>query len=317
VPDPGLLAEAADELAKDHIGGRGSDVRWQIVQRWQRPRSTVLLLRASAAGGSVHVYYKQERPGRGLPVEFVRAGLARSRELTFRLDSASTPHGIRPAPVLAVDPERLASVTLGLDGHPVSGSPWRLLSPAGRRLQVECYRRAGRAIRLIEDVAPAPSEEIHDPRWIWPEAVERSGAYLTDGQVRQLRATLDDLVEEMVAGDDVVYSHGDMSPSNILIADDHIGVIDISWTPRYRGFDMAVMSYRLEYLGGLPTLATSALVDALIDGYGDPDIRRTAAWRYYRLVRHLGLAARGKGLRQAWRARRASASVRNALDAPA
>jgi Phosphotransferase enzyme family len=311
-PDPALLVEAGESLAGAHLDGPAESIRWDVEERMERPRSTVFrLLATSRSGSSASAFYKEEQPSRGLPADFVRAGLARTKELTARLAAVSVPRGIRPAPVLAVDPQRLISVCLAVEGSSPPGPVWGSMVPGRWRHLLDCYRRVGEAVRLIEGLRVQDSDQIHDPRWVWEGAVDGAASYLTDEQMVALRRNLRDLVEELVAEGDVVYTHGDLSPSNVLAADDHIGIIDFHWTPRYRGYDLAVMAYRLEYAGLVPIGRSAALVDALVEGYGDRDIRRSAGWRYYLLIRQLGLAARGA--RASWRSRRASDRVREVV----
>ena len=116
--------------------------------------------------------------------------------------------------------------------------------------------------------------------------------------------------------DPYVLVHGDLNGSNILVRPGGIGLIDFAWLPRLRGYDVAHFAFRLEYDRGSPAVFAQDLVDSLLKGYGDPELREGATWRFLRLSKLLRAVERSARSRLGRRSSsRALAEIRAIVDA--
>ncbi len=279
-PDPVLLAEARRSLGPA-VG------EWQVLRREDRRRATVFELGASTkAGELLRCFYKEYHVGEGPEapegqwVRTTRDGLARSRRLAERLAALGREEGIDLALVLAVDPERLRIVTLGVDGTPI-GRAFHGLRGVGHRLEARAaHRRVGRALRLLEEAS------VGEPG-LEETALWRSVALGSQGN-GALSASLEARVRELEEGllaerHRLFYAHGDVNRSNVLVAADRVGLIDIGWLPRFRGFDVAAFTFRVEYDQPVRSPLATELVEAVLDGYGDPETQSSPGWQAVRL----------------------------------
>jgi len=305
-PDPDILQEADRSLRR--LNGESSTSRrsWEVGHRIDRKSSSLFPLRLRGSG-SVDAYYKQalitsggthEISARILEAE--RTGLGRRQEVEERFAASLVDEGISFSQTLAVDPVRLISVTKAVPGRPF-GRPLSHIAPPGRRRRaLALIERVGRAARLIES-SQGPWEDSDEHldaarveyrlRMIEPALDPRMYANLTE--------TLDQLYEEIKVSDvPIALAHGDLSSSNLLV-DDGLGLIDFSWIPRVRGYDVANFAFRLEFHDLIPVHMKASLRESLLTGYGDPLLEQSPHWRYLRLAAllkkvHSGGGAKGK-----------------------
>ena len=305
-PDPDILQEADRSLRR--LNGESSTSRrsWEVGHRIDRNGSSLFPLRLQGSG-SVDAYYKQgvitsggahELSARILEAE--RAGLARRREVEERFAPSLVGEGISFSQTLAVDPVRMISVTKAVPGRPF-GRPLSHVAPPGRRRRaLALIERVGRAARLIES-SQGP----------WTDSDEHLDAARVDYRLRMIEPVLDprlytnltetfhQLYEEIKVSDvPITLAHGDLSSSNLLV-DEGVGLIDFSWIPRIRGYDVANFAFRLEFHDVIPMRMKASLRESLLDGYGDPLLEQSPHWRYLRLAAllkkiHSGGGAKGK-----------------------
>jgi hypothetical protein len=319
-PEPELLRRAAVSVGGPDNPAAPDETRWETLRRIERPRSTLFLLRAHGGDGvQTDAYYKVSHPPpyagerRERWVATVRAGLARSIELERRLAALVAGEDIGFARALAVDPDALAVVTLAVTGEAM-GKVWRhALTRGARARAVEPLILAGRAARLIEQCTTAPVEpEGPSQSAVIDRRLARVDSILPPSTMQRLERRMVELESEMMSEPTpMVYCHGDFSSSNLLVDGDRIGLIDFTWPLRQRGFDLAHFAFRLEYDTAIPPALTAPLVDALIDGYGDPDVTRRPGYRFVRLSKLLKVLEDQASWwgRRAGRARRARAEI--------
>lgn len=289
-PDSALLSEALGRLAELDGLEDASSLGWRIERRMERRRSTVFFLRVLSSGRApIPVFYKaihRVPTADGVPdeswTESLRAGMARSREMTDRFLAVASPEGIGAPRVLAADPGRLAIVTLGVAGRPL-GKAWRLVAGQDRASRI--FKRIGRAIRLMEGCSPAGLLEDRPSMWrVFDSYQKRVGEALAPEEVEALQRRLEELYRLAISDPEaIIYAHGDLSQGNVLVSGDRVNLVDLQWLPRLRGYDLANLVYRMENesprLGGW----TARLHDELLAGYGDPDISNQPGWQFARL----------------------------------
>ena len=300
-PDPALLDRATEKAGLILGWGESEAVSWRVVDTIERPRSTIF--RLVAAGRGAEIYYKvshspiDSSPRRERWESTHSEGLSRTPALDEKLAGLTAGEDITFSRALAVDPETLTLVTLGVAGSPVGKVSRHFVTRARRDRLVAAFQLAGRAARLIEDCAPPG---IEADREIFAKAIERrterAGAVLPASTVEALRQRMVALDDEVLAQPGaMVYAHGDFSSSNILLRPDGIGLIDFTWSPRLRGFDVAHLAFRVAYETGASATRTDTLVAALLDGYGDPGLADRPNWWAVRLPRLLKLVELGSG----------------------
>lgn len=304
-PDQALLSRALGRLAELQAPGDDSVLGWSVDRRMERKRSTVFSLRVVLAGPRVvPVFYKvvhRVPTTDGVPdvlwTETLRAGMARSPNLTDRFLSVASPEHIGAPRVLAADPGRLAIVTLGVPGRPL-GKAWRLVAGWDRALRT--FRRLGRAIRLVEEVSPAGLPADRPSAWrVFDSYQQRLEEALTFAEVKALHIRLEELYGLAASeANGTIYAHGDLSPGNVLVSGEEVHLLDLQWLPRLRGYDLANLVYRMD--NESPHLAgwTARLHEELLAGYGDPDISKQPGWQFTRLQWLVKLALRNGRPRQ-------------------
>lgn len=302
-PDSDVLSQAAVSL-RSLLRVDAPDIEWVVGPRLLRPRSTLFRLEAHGGGSFLtHVYYKVATPlppGSGKRRlrrrEESRAGLARSMRMETTLARLVDGEEITFARSLAVDESRMITVTLAVPGVSL-GRPWRHSVTPQRRSRLENWlERAGRAARLIEECAQGEvdfDEESEGQRWerrlrvIRPTLPERTVVAVEKAWERLLDAALRD-------SDPAKYAHGDFSSTNLLVGEE-LGVIDLGWVARLRGFDCAHLGFRMEFDSPLPESVTARFARAIEEGYGEADLQNRPAWMYYRLGMLLKVAADYRG----------------------
>ena len=217
-------------------------------------------------------------------VDRARTSLTRAIALEDRLAAKLEGEPIVFSRALAVDPESLTSVTVGVPGEPLGGLVRHLLTPARVRRAAGWLELTGRAARVIEACTVEEVDDREDERSdLMDRRLDRLEGVLSPETMDRLRRLLGDLYKEALAAEQpLTYAHGDFSPTNLLV-DEGIGLIDFEWVPRLRVFDLSNLVFRLEYETALPTRVVSPLVEAALHGYGDSEVVASPQWRFHRI----------------------------------
>lgn len=302
--DVGLLAQAASQLCT-HLGldCDPKAVRWSVGSGpEQRRTATVFELVASLPDGrSERVFYKRfQEPAwddSQRSEERWAATLERSRTLTSALNESGQKHMVCAAPVLTVDTRSATIITLGVNGRTLE-SLLRSAALGVRRRQIEAkLNQLGVACRLIDDVANTqpPSGQHTDLTW-WVDHYMRMLPDAEQGWSKDFRQLMQVWADEtMTAPRHLSYCHGDLQGGNVLVDGPWLNLIDFRWATRPRGFDLVQTALRLEHRPWKGTLPTARLRDALLAGYGDPNMRDTPLWHLVEamfLLRRLHLRRR-------------------------
>jgi tRNA A-37 threonylcarbamoyl transferase component Bud32 len=286
--DRGVLTEALQTAVELYELGDVLGLRWTIDSQINGRSSVVFPLRLFPNGRTIAAYYKTSSERHQRKVE---PGLARSREFTPALAALCRQEAITVPHLLAVRPETLTIVTSAIPGRPLGAAFTRTLTAGRRRLAVDACHRIGRAVRLIEQVA-SPDEPVLDTaEWSRVDrALERARRLLSVDASDSLRARLAESHDAALSSGIAVYSHGDLSGTNVLVTSTLIGLIDFQWQVKWAGYDLAVLACRMRNHPAVSNRWASALIDAMTDGYGDRRITSSPAWAYYTLRRTLRLA---------------------------
>jgi hypothetical protein len=291
-------------------------------ERMDRKRSTVFRLTLAEASGPVATayykapYFTAERQG-SRNLERARTAILNSETMGSLFAEAATGSGISINETLALDPETLEVVTLGLEGRPFGIPLSRSLTRERREEALITCRRVGRAVRIVEGL-PAPQPGLELER-IWQETerkLEAVGPLLPDADRRSLEQSLRGLFES-ATGDtgDVTLAHGDLSPDNLIMMRAGTGLIDFMWIPQLKGFDLSRFVHRLRYTTPSSDRWARSLTDAVLEGYGDATAPSQPGWRFSDIQSLLGtiqhLERKGEGGRRS--AGRALAEIRAGL----
>ena len=280
-PDPELLRRGHDEVSH-RLGHEPGP--WQLVGRCTRPRSTLFVLRCRHAEGVIDAVAKidylqsaEEDAPRHETLRRVqrrRRELTRERELAPQLiDIVQARHlTLKIDEPLAIAPDRLSALRLMVPGKNLDRLA-KVIARAGIRQAIDAFHVLGQFISLMEGVGERGDHPDQRVRRSQFERLDRSvqrlrsvGTFPDPDGLRQRAMVL--LHRELSKSDSVVLTHGDLSPSNILLRKNSLGVIDFGWTHRIRGHDLAHLLARVEVeRPQLPGLAASAR-RALLDGYG-------------------------------------------------
>ena len=276
---------------------------WEIEERLDRKRSTLfpLLLLDDLREQVATAYYKKpyfpgaRQASRNLPR--ARAALEQGEVLGTRFADLARDSGIAINETLALNHHTLEVITFGLDGRPM-GNP--LAHAYGRRARaaaVLACARVGRAIRIIEEL-PGPADTEAEGERIWEEATRKLkplSKSMNSAELARLRGMLRELFTEGLAEPDAItYAHGDLSTGNVILMDDNTGLIDFMWIPQLKGFDLARFVHRLRYTTVSLRPWTEALVEAVLDGYGDTSAPDLPGWRFTEMQRLMSTARSGR-----------------------
>jgi hypothetical protein len=130
-----------------------------------------------------------------------------------------------------------------------------------------------------------------------------------------MRAKLQAAYQAAVSSASAVYCHGDLSLSNIRVCKGELGLIDTQWIVALRGHDAAHFAHKIEYEALTIKSWTSALVAALLQGYGEPELTSSASWQFYQLRYLLQRATRptNRFTKTNWGIKRARKELRRQL----
>ncbi len=324
-PDPKLLAEVA-RAAGGIVGWpSGTEVEWEVGERVDRRRSSLFLIRAvDPPGTPVDAYYKVLHLPIRDPARLHRwekeaaEGLSRTRMLDQELARLVAGHPITFSQTLVVEPSSLTHVTLGVEGE-AFGKAWRHTVTRARRQRIlENLRLIGRAAALIEQCSPEPVEvDDSDVQRSIDKRLTRMRRALAEPTLTALARRMEELDPVTLnKPGGLIYVHGDFSSSNVLIRQGGIGLIDFSWTPELRGYDVARFAFRVEYDTVTSHSWADASVSALLEGYGDPDLRQSPNWLALRVPWLLKIVELGRETRfdrYSVRARRAMKEIESIL----
>ena len=316
--DSDLLEEAARSLAHRLSISDWRMIDWEVGRTRHRPRSTIYPLTAIHEGRRISAFFKRAHARTSTSEEGklwereLRDGMARSDEMEQCLETACSFDGVQIARTLASDPDRLSSITLGVEGVAM-GRLWHRSLNSSRR--TACHRlveKVGNAVNAIETCSP-PIDSIHE-RLVGESVVDRRIYRVRDliphDLVQPLSNVLGSLeVEARSRPEPYVFAHGDLNSSNVLMRRSGVSLIDFAWLPRLRGYDVSHFAFRLEYDIGSPPGFARDLVRSLLEGYGDPGVENDPAWKFLRLSKLLRLIDRFGGSSSWPRRRRAERAL--------
>ena len=288
-PDLPTLARSADPMSVQRVlGEHGVEGPWDVdTVHHARQGGCVLRYRYDGDGNGTapRTYYgKVYANGTGRDTEVFLRALTR--------DEGHSPDAVArfPRPVVYSTSHRLL-VTEALPGEPLLRQLLRGRSLNGsgkvsRRQQhalAAAVQASGRALRALHRrstiAAPvrSPMAELTDLRRelevvdaVWPEEAER------------IRHTVDGLAGRIVEPGDVVLSHGDFTPSQVLFDGDRLGIVDLDTLCRAEpaldiGRFLAHLRLRVAKLTGDPgTPLARELTQAFVRGYGEDETRAAA-----------------------------------------
>jgi len=296
---------------------------WAVGERTDRKRSTLFHMTLRSREGTLATaWYKtpyfpsSEQDSRHLGR--AREALRQSDEMARRFMSLAGESPLAINETLAFDGETLEVVTLGLEGEPM-GNPLRFaLGSKGRGRALTACSAVGQAIQIVEML---PHNDLSaELGRIWQDTerkLESVGPLLADADRRSLENSVRKLFESASGEPNgVTLAHGDLSPGNVILMKDGVtGLIDFTWIPQFRGFDLSRFIHRLRYTTASYRPWTSALNDAVVEGYGDRDAATRPGWRFSEIQRLLAtiqrLERKGEGGRRS--AGRALAEIRSGL----
>lgn len=305
-PDPQILQEAERSL-RQLIGGSSRERSWVVGRRLDRRGSSVFPLHLHGSPSKVDAFYKEDLVKTGgtdaLRERIVKAerdGLSRRLEVEDSFAKLLDGEDITFSKTLAVDPERMISVTKAVPGRPF-GRPLLHIAPRWRRLRAQALiEKAGRAARLVESVqAPWSDEDEYLDVARVEVRLQKIEPVLEPGLFWRLADTFETLYAEVRLSErPTTLAHGDFSSTNLLV-EDGLGLIDFSWIPRTRHYDVANFAFRLEFYDLLPARILRQFRRSLLAGYGDPQMDESPHWKYSRLANlmnriHSGGGAKGR-----------------------
>lgn len=289
VPDAGVVADATRRLSE--VRQAEVDPEWRVVLREVRHRSTVFKLRTSCDGGPVVAYYKQLH--RGLDHEQEGHGLVRARdamlvedELSERLFQAMAAIDVEVDRPLVLVPERLIGVRLAVAGVPL-GKAIASAVPGRRTVGRLRSRRLGASMRVVEEVGatlsvPADTPTVADRL---RHELRRSVAAVSPHELRRLESLIASWTADPVADRQLTWTHGDLSPTNVLVDGSKVGLIDFSWAPHLPGRDIAQFVSRIATERPRLNRWMLEVVEWILDGYALGYTGTRRSWQLARLER--------------------------------
>ena len=183
-PDQEILDAASRSLSQRL--GLSINKSWAVLDRFDRPRSTVFRLCNPGIDRNIQIFYKAYfLPGeagisQSSRIERYRQALLVESHLANKLQPALAKESIRFDEPLALDPQRLVAVRLGISGRQL-GRALNYAMPGRRGNPRNVYRKIGLALRIIEQVGSVPPNprSISRVELAIPKDLDRSAHYLS------------------------------------------------------------------------------------------------------------------------------------------
>jgi hypothetical protein len=292
-PPAGLLDQARAALAGRLSLDPGS-LTWKIGRRIDRKRSSLFPLTLNSSSGAVATawykkpYFTEDRQGsKNLPR--ARDATLRGERLGARFEELAEGSGLATNVTLALDPETIEVITLGLEGRPLGHPIRHALTPRHRQVALETCAAVGRAVRIVEDMG----EDGHEAELqrVWEETERKLvsvSPMISDAELKNLESALGRLFEEASREPGgVTLAHGDLGPGNVIVMPQGTGIIDFMWLPQLKGFDLSRFIHRIRYTTPSYRPWVSELSESVLDGYGDRDAPARPGWRFSEIQRLL------------------------------
>jgi hypothetical protein len=250
-PSPALLEEASRTISRRFSASL--PMSWRVVRTLERPTSTLFQLEARSDGRFLAYYKASYFPARWTEetrlsrITLRRTALSMGSELNHLVGAALEQKGVHTPELLALSLDELATIHLQLPGSPLKGGSWFYpppLRPRGRYL----YQLVGRALKVIELVGASKSVPEGSPRaqQLLLEDVEIARKHLGEPQYQGIRTVLRKYFASVDSDSETVWSHGDVSRSNLIQSKGELGIIDFSWKPVIPYRDLAHFIARME-----------------------------------------------------------------------
>jgi tRNA A-37 threonylcarbamoyl transferase component Bud32 len=260
------------------------DVRFTAVRAVDSEASRVMKVAVSGATDVEAIYVKVFKPKEGGPSgrETACMRVVREFEVTSRLyDAMATVPGFAVARPLACFPEHLAMVTAAVGGETLSAllerrAAWWPSQHSLRNLG-DVLSDVGGWLRAFQTIDPPPGRF----------SLREMRAYI-DVRLRRLMAThppvleahhrdrvlryFDETATDVEAADlRMVLTHADLAPSNVLVREKGVAVIDFAMVaPGSVFMDVARLYTQLEFLTAKPKFRPATvqrLQDRLLEGF--------------------------------------------------
>jgi hypothetical protein len=242
------------------------DVRFTVVRAVESEASRVMKVAVSGATGIEAIYVKVFKPKETGPSsrDTTRERVIRDFEVTSRLhDAMTTVPGCAVARPLACFPEYLATVTAGVGGETLSALLERRAAwwPAPRSLQKlgDVLSAVGGWLRAFQTIDPPGGRFSLDEMRAYIDVrlrrlmATRPPVLAAHGRDRVLRY-FDETATDVAAADlRMVLTHADLAPSNVLVSQQGVTVIDFATVaPGSVFMDVARLYTQLEFLTAKP-----------------------------------------------------------------
>ncbi len=289
------LDPALQRLAEDGPACLGAVVdRIETVRVIDRAFSRVVRARVAARTGECIVYCKTFRSPAGDPTSIDRLRFRVEREFRETANAyeafAGRP-GFDPVKPVVLYPDLLTIVTREAKGEPFSRLLARTARPWSRGDYVQGVRAAesiGSWLRTYQQVASEPHQlALSDLRAYVDTRLtrlerERAGGF-TSARRQQMLAEFDACGSRLDDRDlQAVPVHADFCPENILVQPGAISVIDFAMAKHgLRHLDLSHLLIHVAFRRGVwwKPAAMAAVRDALLRGYGEPDVTESPGFR--------------------------------------
>ena len=308
-PDRELLRMAAEELGRTR---QCAPPKWTVLNRMERRWSTIFVMNAESAGGSDLAYYKEDwvhsdpdYDGRRQRYARCMRALVAELELYPKLADALQAESVGLARPIAVDAASLRAVRLAVPGR-VSD---QLATPFAPSLAL--CRRVGKASRLMDDAMTAEFNStqrsaIHDDlsRYVG-KALDRLPVDLG----RSVALLLEELLSQIDPSGSYCWSHGDLGPTNLLVDERSVNIIDHGFVPNFVGSDLAKYEMRVTAASPVDVALASLRRRSLVEGYGPIPRTARAAFTLAKLRRAASSSTSAFRRRRWWGRRRLESLV--------
>lgn len=289
-PDASLLKSAATSLQE--LLELEEAPRWTILRREVRKGSTLFRLAAAHPSGPTHAWAKTDVPSASSAkrdrvdqqlVRF-RDSLAFEEQVSPLLALELAARDVRFDRPLAINIEQLSAVRLEVPGRQLGRTLGHSLF--GRRASLDTLSQIGAVVRHIEAITKsfgASFDRAQLQRCVEAE-LERAAPNLDTEMHRRVANRAHELTADIDVSSSAVRGHGDLSPTNILVDSDRLGLIDFSWRRSLAGESVARLVARLSVEPRTPAGWKRSAVAAVLRGYGHDGVD---SWRLAYLLRLL------------------------------